>query len=135
MGTGTGTAATTARQYSQQMVHYLRKGFTFADDGSVLTIGTLPAGAQIVKPMSGVAVNVAFNAGSTNVLDVGILSNDDLYGTDLALGTIAFVPLDEAVSMTVAVDTVITATVDLTGTAATTGQGEIIICYVPDNDG
>jgi hypothetical protein len=135
MGTGTGTAGTTARQYSTQQVHYLRKGFTFADDGTVLTIGTLPAGAQIIKPMSGVAVNVAFNAGTNNFLDVGILSNDDLYGTDLSLATIAFVPLDEAVSMTVSSDTVITATVDLTGTAATTGQGEIIIAYIPDNDG
>jgi hypothetical protein len=135
MGTGTGTAGTTARQYSTQQVHYLRKGFTYSDDGSVLTVGTIPAGAQIIKPMSGVAINVAFNAGSTNVLDIGTPANDDLYGTDLALGTIAFVALDEAVSMTVAADTVITATVDLTGTAATTGQGEIIIAYIPDNDG
>ncbi len=131
----TGIAGSTARDYNMQVVHYLRKGFTFADDGSVLTVGTLPAGAQIIRPMSGVAVNVAFNAGSTNVLDIGIGSNDDLYGTDLAWGTIAFVPLDEAVSMTVAADTVITATVDLTGTAATAGQGEIVICYIPDNDG
>jgi hypothetical protein len=135
MGTGTGTAGTTARQYSTQQVHYLRKGFTFADDGTVLTIGTIPTGAQIIKPMSGVAVNVAFNAGTNNFLDIGISSNDDLYGTDLSLATIAFVPLDEAVSMTVAADTVITATVDLTGTAATTGQGEVVICYCVDNDG
>lgn len=126
---------TTAREYPFQMVHYLRKGFTYADDGSTLTVGTLPAGAQIIKPMSGVAVNVAFNAGSTNVLDIGTAATADLYATDLALGTIAFVPLDEAVSMTVAAATTITAAVDLTGTAASAGQGEIIICYVLDNDG
>jgi hypothetical protein len=135
MGTGTGTAATAARQYSSQQVHYLRKGFTFADDGSTLTVGIIPTGAQIIKPMSGVAVNVAFNAGSTNVLDIGTPADADLYATDLALGSIAFVALDEAVSMTVAADTTITATVDLTGTAATTGQGEIVICYAVDNDG
>jgi hypothetical protein len=131
----TGTAGTVARDLGTQTVHYLRKGFTYTDDGSVLTVGVLPAGAQIIKPMSGVSVNVAFNAGSTNVLDIGTPANDDLYATDLALGSIAFVPLDEAVSMVVASDTTITATVDLTGTAASAGQGEIVICYALDNDG
>ena len=126
---------TTARVYPYQLIHYLRKGFTFADDGSVLTVGIIPAGAQILRALSGVEVNVAFNAASTNVLDIGTTANDDLYATDLALGTIAFVPLDEAVSMTVAAATTITATVDLTGTAATTGQGEIVIAFLPDNDG
>lgn len=131
----TGTAGTNARNLQIQAVHYLRKGFTYADDGSVLTVGTIPSGALILKPLSGVFVNVAFNAGSTNVLDIGTSANDDLYATDLALGSIAFVPLDEAVSMVVAADTTITATVDLSGTAATTGQGEIVIAFIPDNDG
>lgn len=131
----TNTQGTAARQYPQQMVHYLRKGFTYSDNGSVLTVGVLPAGAQIIKPMSGVAVNVAFDAGTTNVLDIGTSANDDLLGTDLALGSIAFVALDEAVSGAIAADTTITATPSLTGTAATAGQGEVIICYVVDNDG
>lgn len=126
----TNTAATNARLYHTDQVHYLAKDFTYADDGSVLSLGYLPAGAVILKPMSGVAVHVAFNAGTTNVLDIGTAANDDLYGTDLALGSIAFVPLDEAVSMTVAADTLVTATVDLTGTAATTGSGTVIIAYV-----
>lgn len=126
----TNTAATNARLYHTDQVHYLAKDFTFADDGSVLSLGYLPAGAVIIKPMSGVAVHVAFNAGTTNVLDIGTAANDDLYGTDLALGSIAFVPLDEAVSMTVAVDTLITATVDLTGTAASAGSATVIIAYV-----
>ena len=126
----TNTAATNARLYHTDQVHYLAKDFTYADDGSVLSLGYLPAGAVIIKPMSGVAVHVAFNAGTTNVLDIGTAANDDLYGTDLALGSIAFVPLDEAVSMTVAADTLVTATVDLTGTAATTGSATVIIAYV-----
>ena len=126
----TNTAATNARLYHTDQVHYLAKNFTYADDGSVLSLGYLPAGAVILKPMSGVAVHVAFNADTTNVLDIGTAANDDLYGTDLALGSIAFVPLDEAVSMTVAADTLVTATVDLTGTAATTGSGTVIIAYV-----
>lgn len=126
----TNTAATNARLYHTDQVHYLAKSFTYADDGSVLSLGYLPAGAVIIKPMSGVSVHVAFNAGTTNVLDIGTAANDDLYGTDLALGSIAFVPLDEAVSLAVAEDTLITATVDLTGTAATAGSATVIIAYV-----
>lgn len=119
-----------ARVPTQQVVGYLRKNVTFADNGSAVVVGTLPAGAQIHKAASGVFVNTAFNAGTTNVLDIGTTANDDLYGTDLALGSIAFVPLDEAVSMKVAADTTITATVALSGTAATAGDAEVVICFI-----
>lgn len=128
-------AGSDARQFHTQQVHYLRKSITFADDGVEVEVGKLPAGATILKPLSGVNVDVAFDAGSTNVLDIGTDANDDLYGTDLALGSIAFVPLDEAVAMTVSSETTITATVALTGTAATAGSGEVVICYAADNDG
>jgi hypothetical protein len=133
----TGTAGTTARRYASQQVHYLRKGFTYADDGTTLTIGTIPAGSLVLKPISGVAVTTAFNAGSTNVADMGPStdSGTDLWATDLALGTLGFIPIDEAVTNLVSVDTVVQIAIDLTGTAATTGAGEAIICYIPDNDG
>lgn len=132
---------TTARQYHQQMVHYLRKTITFADDGNEIVIGRIPAGSVIVKPISGVMVHTVFNAGSTNVLDIGAnggdsgaLDDPDYWATDLALGTVGYIPIDEAVTNRVAYDTIITASVDLTGTAATTGEAEVIICYIPDND-
>jgi hypothetical protein len=131
----TGTAATAARQYSTQQVHYLRRGITYADNGSTVVVGIIPAGAQIIKPMSGVAVNVAFDGNSSNVLDVGAStdSGTNNFATNLSLASIAFVALDEAVTMTVSVDTTISALVTSTA-SATAGQGEIIICYVPDND-
>lgn len=133
----TGTAGTGARQFHTQQIHYLRKSITFADDGTTVTIGTIPAGSLVLKPISGVAVTTVFNAGSTNVLDIGPStdSGTDLWATDLALGSLAFVPLDEAVTNLVSVDTIVQAAVDLTGTAATTGAAEIIIAYIPDNDG
>lgn len=132
----TGTAGSTARVYASQQIHYLRKSITFADDGTTVTVGTIPAGSLVLKPISGVAVTTVFNAGSTNVLDVGPStdSGTDLWATDLALGTLGFVPIDEAVTNLVSVDTIVQAAVDLTGTAATTGAAEIIIAYIPDND-
>lgn len=125
----------TARQYHQQMVHYLRKTIVFGDDDVEVTVGTLPSGATIIKPISGVSVNVAFDAGTGNVLDIGTSADPDFYMTDGALGTIAFVPLDTAVTQTVSANTTIVATPALTGTAATAGEAEVIICYTVDNDG
>ena len=131
----TNTQGTVARNFNKQMVHYLRKGVTFADNGTAVTVGVLPAGAAIVPAISGALVTAAFNAGTTNTIDVGSSADPNLYGTALAAGTAGLVPLDEAVSYVVAADTTITATVGLTGTAATAGAAEIIIAFVPDNDG
>lgn len=125
---------TNARQFHQQMIHYLRKSFSYEDTGKVLTVGTLPAGAMILKPLSGVQVNEAFTAGTNKQIDIGTAANDDLFGTDLSLAASAFVPLDEAVDMVVAADTVITATPDLTGATNTAGKGVIVIAYLADND-
>lgn len=118
-----------ARVYHTQQVHYIENTLTF--DSGVVTIGTIPAGAILLKPISGAQVNVAFNAGTNNLIDIGTTDNDDLYGTDLAGGSIAFVPLDEAVTQVISADTTFTATYAQTGTAATAGSARIILCYIP----
>ena len=135
-------AVTTARQYHQTMTHFLRKTISYTDDGSEITVGKIPANSVINKASSGVHVTTAFNAASTNQLDIGTNGGDtgasddpDLFGTNLALGTLGFVPLDEAVSYLVTQDTIITCSVDLTGTAATAGSAEVIIEFYPDLDG
>lgn len=135
----TNTPGSTARYVHPQVIHFLRRGLTFADNGLARTVGVLPAGAQIIQSLSGVYVTTAFNAGTTNVLDIGTTADDDLYATDLALGTRAFVAIDEAATAVntwlVTADTTITATVALAGTAATAGSAEVVIAYVPDSDG
>lgn len=131
----TGTAGTVARDYGRQMVHYLRKTVTFSDNGTAVTVGIIPAGSVLLKPISGVSVATAFDAGSTNTLNIGTSADDNLYATLISIGATNFVALDEAVSNRVDADTTITATVVLTGTAATAGEAEVVICYIPDNDG
>jgi len=128
----TGTAGTVARQYSQQMIHYLRtRILETGGQSTVYTIGTIPAGSVIIKSISGVMVNVAATAATNKLMNIGTTANDDLYGTSLSLATVALVPLDEAVSMTVSTDTTITATMALTGTAGTAGVFDVIIAYIP----
>ena len=118
-----------ARKYHTQQVHYIDATLNF--DSGVITIGTVPSGSVILKPISGANVNVAFNAGTNNLIDIGTTANDDLYATNLAGGTIAFVPLDEAVTQVLAADTTFTATYAQTGTAASAGSARIIIAYIP----
>jgi hypothetical protein len=128
-------AVSEARQYHTQQVHYLRRTVTFANNGAVLEVGTIPAGSLILRPASGVHVITAFNAGSSNVLDIGTTATADLFGTDLALGSVGFVAVDENVAgFRTSAATAITASVVLGGTAATAGEGEVVICYIPDND-
>ncbi len=127
-----------ARLHHTQQVHYLRKTVGFGDDGNELVVGTIPSGSLILKPMSGAHVSTAFNATTTNTLDIGLSANPDdpnLLATILALGTTTFVPLDEAIGgYLVTHDVTVTASVILSG-VVTAGSAEVVICYIPDNDG
>lgn len=120
----------TAKIYHTDQVHYLRKDITFADNGSTVTVGVLPAGAVILKPISGVNISTAFDGDTTNTLDIGPSTNTDLWATDLALGTAAYVPFDESVNTYVASDTTVQAAVVSTASASA-GAGQIVIAYIP----
>lgn len=135
MATNTTQVNPPPRHISQQQVSYLRLGVTFADNGVVKTVGSIPAGALILKPLSGVQVITAFNAATTNTLDVGTAASGAVLASALSLTATAFVGLSAATGVyRVAADTVLTATVNLTGTAATTGDAEIVIAFIEDND-
>ena len=130
----TGTAGTTARQSHVQAIHFLRKDITTADAATTVTVGTIPSGSIILEAISGVYVHVVFNAGTNNRLDIGAstYSGTNNYATLLTLLGIGFIELDEvAATLKVTSDTTIKAYVDVTGTAATTGQASIVIAYIP----
>lgn len=132
----TNSQGTAAREFATQQVHYLRRGITFADDGkTVFFANPLPKGALILKALSGVQVNEAFNGGASNYVDLG--PSDDpgtnLWATQLTLAAIGFVPFDELVNLEVAADTIAAALVTSTA-GATTGKAELIIAFLPDND-
>ena len=126
----TNTRGSVARDTRLSTVQYIAKTLTFANAGQVL-IGTLPAGAVILKAASGAHVHTVFNAATTNTIDIGIQSDGDLFGSALAGGAVAFVPLDESAGYKLTADTPIYATYNQTGTAATTGEATIYIAYIP----
>lgn len=130
--------ANPARQFHTQQIHYIRKGITIADRATTVTVGVLPSGATILPAISGVYVSEVFNGGTNNRLDIGAStdSGTNNYATLLTLLGVGYITLDEMTTAlpTLAADTTVSAYVDVTGTTPTTGQAEIIIAYIPDND-
>lgn len=124
---------TSARRYHQSTIHYHRVDFGFAQATSVIPIGWIPANSLILKPISGVFVSIVFNAGTNNFLDIGSTASAANLATDLSLLATVFVPLDEATGpdFVPAVDTLYNITMQLSGTAATTGTGFCVLCYCP----
>ena len=124
-----------ARSSGDQTVNYLRAPITFTNLGtvSIVQVGTLPAGAVVLRAY--VVVNQVFNWGTNNLLKVGIVGSDASIISSaslLALGNIAATAvLTAAATITPTVDTQIIATSLATGTQATTGSGFIIIEYCP----
>lgn len=128
----TDTAGTTARVTEHQVVHFIRKDITYSNAGQTVTVGVLPAGALIVKAMSGVHVSTAFSGGSAYTLDVGYStdSGTNNLATALTLAAVGFVVLDETVTdMYLTADRTIQALVTSDGTA---GVAQIVIAYIPN---
>ena len=137
----TDTQGSVARSYPTQQILYLRKDFTFLSANGPTTalavdnivIGTVPAGALICKAISGVNVDVAFNAGTNNLIDIGSAATRNLLSSGASLASIAFVALAATIIETFTVDTVLAFKLNTTGTSATTGKGSVIIAYtLPD---
>lgn len=136
----TGTPGSTARRNTTQQVGYLRFTINWNDlpQAAVNMKQWLPAGALLI----GTDVNIvtAFNAGTTNVLSVGIepttfadivTSAQAVAGTpglkqNLAPTGLALVPL--------AADSQVGVLFTQTGTPATAGQAIVVIKYIPNND-
>lgn len=120
-----------ARQYHTQQVHYIRKRVTYNDAGigTGVVFGTLPAGAMIVD--QDVRCSTAFNAGTTNALNVGTAAGGTQLFTDAAT---AGARQPTIANLSFAADTDLYVQFAQTGTAASAGVADIVIGFVPNND-
>lgn len=122
--------ASQARVYHTQQVHYFRRRIVYTETGT-LTIGVIPAGAVVLN--AGVVVTTAFNAGTTNTLDIGTSGDTDGFATALALGTIGRIVADEMATsndLYSASEVTLQCVVTLSGTAATAGEGFVYVEYL-----
>jgi hypothetical protein len=129
-----------ARRYHQSMTHYLYREVAFNTPGiasaNTVEVGTLPQGAQVLA--TSIAVTTAFNAGSTNVLVVGIDTDDDALvaagGVDeTAVGVTRVVPATLAGKVAPSSNEIVYARYTQTGTAASAGAATIVVEYVVNN--
>ncbi len=125
-------STTTPRQLQTQQIHYFRKTISYTQNAQVIDVGVLPAGATVLKPLSGIAINTAFN-GSSQTLDIGVSTDTDFWATDLSLSVATFVACDENVTFTVSAVSLVQCV--FTTTSASAGAGELIIAFIPDNGG
>jgi hypothetical protein len=120
-----------ARQTQYQLTHYIRKRVNFNDSniGTGVVFGTLPAGAMLIGQH--VRCSTAFNAATTNALNVGTAAGGTQLFTDAAT---AGHRLPTIANLTFAADTDLYVQYAQTGTAATAGVADIVIAYAPNND-
>ena len=134
----TNTTSSAARQYPQQMMHYLRRRIafntTFISNDDFTIVGILPAGAIIYDAV--VKIETAFNAGTDNFINVGIAGDDDgiVDQTDIDMTAAEWQSSRRGCDLTFSSDTVVYVTYDQSGTAATAGVAVVVIAYIPDND-
>jgi hypothetical protein len=110
----------------------------FGANGSTTVVATLPANSQIYQ--IAVDVTTAFDAGTTNTLDIGDGTTADKYADALAAGAQARVLASSDVSQignlvdigTSDVD--VTVTYNQTGTAATAGAATVTVLYLQDRN-
>lgn len=127
-----------ARTTHLQVVHTIRRSLPLAvlvaAGAAGVEVDCLPAGARVLR--SHAIVETAFNAATTNVLDVGTAADADQFmptATALAgaTGLKTFAPT--GLNSVIAADTPVIAVYSYTGAAPTTGLVTVIIEYVPDN--
>lgn len=129
----TGTLATTARQNHTQQVGYLRKRILGASGNGLVTIGTLPAGANILRistlarvVFSGGAPTISFGPSGT---PAGYFAAAGGPVTTIGRNAVALIA---TATLGVDVDTAITATVAGTPTAGTV---DLEVEFTVNNDG
>jgi hypothetical protein len=120
-----------ARQFHTQQVHYLRKRVNYNDTNisTGVVFGTLPIGAMIVT--QNVRCSPAFNAGTTNALNVGTSAGGTQLFTDAAT---AGARSPTIANLSFAAETPLYVQYAQTGTAASAGVADIVIGFIPNND-
>jgi hypothetical protein len=116
-------------QYQQFVYFRKRVNFNDANIAAGVLFGTLPAGAMLTS--LNVRVNTAFNAGTTNALNVGTTAGGTQVFTDAATAGARSPAIP---NLSFAVDTDLFAAYAQTGGAATTGQADIVVGFAPNND-
>lgn len=127
----TGTAATVARKFHTDQVHYVVCPIVYTT--LAYNVGILPAGALVVDAWA--HITTGFAGGTPQTLDIGIASDPDDFATALVITAIGRKPADELATATdlyMLTDTTVTATLTA-GSTPSAGSGFVVIEYIMAN--
>lgn len=127
----TGTAATTARKFHHDLVHYVTAPIVYTTLS--YTIGKLPAGALIVD--AGVVVTTAFAGVTPQTLDIGVGADTDGLATALVITSAGLKAADELATsddLYLSADTDVNATLSA-GATVSAGAGYVYVAYIIAN--
>lgn len=128
-------ALPSARYNHEQQVGFIAAEFNFSNiPAAGVAIGAIPRRSRIVH--CHVIVDTAFNAGTTNTVNVGTTptGSDVAASATIAPGTAGYKNVDAPKTLQFSADTVLYMSYVQAGTAATAGKGFLYIAYVPSND-
>lgn len=131
----TNTAGDAGQEYHTNQTHFLCKKITYSDNGTTVTVGSLPPYAVVTGGR--VVVTTAFNGNSSNIVDVGTSDDGEDFGSDLALGTKGVIAFDETATALYAYSTSarnIIAAVTSTASASA-GVAFVVVEYVINREG
>lgn len=128
------------QQYHSNQTHFLRKTVAFSDTAAI-SLGWLPPGAVVTAAAA--TVTTAFNAATTNTMDIGFRNAGDGTADDVdefasavsvaAVGRVAADDLATAGDLLFPEGAEIVATYAQTGAAATAGSAVVHVEYIVDN--
>lgn len=127
----TGTVATTARKYHEDMVHYLTCPIAYTT--LAYTVGKRPAGSLIID--AGVVVTTAFAGGTPQTLDIGANGDADGLATALVITSAGKKVADELATsddLYSSTDSDVTATLSA-GATVSAGAGYVYVAYIMAN--
>ena len=124
----TGTAATSARKYHHDLVHYVSCPIVYTTLS--YTIGKLPAGAAILD--AGIVVTTAFAGGTPQTADMGVGADTDGLATAIVLTTAGNIKADVTTAsddLYLAADTDVNVTLSA-GATPSAGAGFAWVTYI-----
>ena len=123
---------TPARDMGYDIVQHLTKKISYLDGATgAVTVGVLPPKAIVTDVWA--VVTTAFNAGSTNSVDIGTSGDTNGFATGLSTTAAGRIAADEMATSNDLYSTsevTVVATHVQTGTAATAGEGFVVVEYI-----
>lgn len=128
------------RCYETAQKHYLYADVVFGNDGETVSLGWLPEDGVVDSVR--VITHTAFNAGTTNQIDVGYRDRgtpgDNASGlasdVDVSAVGVGEVDLSSTANLAFTSGGEVTATIDLVGAAATAGAARVVVEFTVAND-